>query len=238
LERLLLVFTFDWIVLWPGTSEGNLGYIGENALFHHELLPSQLSDTELNDIFAACLPKLKKAAQKMLRNQQDSEDALQDGLLLAFRNLHQFQGRSAFSTWLHSIVRNCSRMHYRKAATQDRVFVEVATPLERPSFAEAKCIDLRPSPEELCIQSDRSNILRKTSRELPASYRAAFNCFHLEDLGERETARKLGISCTAVKTRLHRSRRFLTARIRGAHLPAKRNGRAFCRAGNHRAAEQ
>jgi RNA polymerase sigma-70 factor, ECF subfamily len=215
-----------------------LEYLGENALSHHESLPSQLSDTELNDLFAACLPKLKKAAQKMLRNQQDSEDALQDGLLLAFRNLHQFQGRSAFSTWLHSIVRNSSRMHYRKAATQDLVFVELATPLERPSFADAKFIELRPSPEELCIQSERSNILRKTSRELPASYRVAFNCFHLEDLGENETARKLGITCSAVKTRLHRSRRILTSRIRRAHLPAKRKSPIFSRAGNHRAAQQ
>jgi len=40
----------------------------------------------------------------MLRHPQDSEDALQDGLLLAFRNLKQFQGRSTFSTWLHTAL--------------------------------------------------------------------------------------------------------------------------------------
>ena len=50
----------------------------------------------------------------MLRNPQDCEDALQEGLLLAFRNLNQFQGRSKFSTWLHSIVRNAARTHVRK----------------------------------------------------------------------------------------------------------------------------
>ncbi|HEV2101409.1 MAG TPA: sigma-70 family RNA polymerase sigma factor [Candidatus Acidoferrum sp.] len=207
-----------------------MGHTSENARFPDEvpggLLPSQLPDTELNDLFAACLPKLKKAAQKMLRNQQDSEDALQDGLLLAFRNLHQFQGRSAFSTWLHSVVRNSSRMHYRKINTRERAFVELAAP-EGPSFADTKCVEERPSPEELCIQNERSEILRKTSRALPARYRVAFNCVHLEDLGEKETARRLGISCSAVKTRLHRSRRIVTARIREAHLPAEREGGAF-----------
>jgi len=223
----------SWIGLRPTTTEGILGHISEVKLFHDELPnglpPSQLSETELNDLFAACLPKLKKAAQKMLRNQQDSEDALQDGLLLAFRNLHQFQGRSAFSTWLHSIVRNSSRMHYRKATTQDRAFVELATPEQGPSFADTKFVEVRPSPEELCIQNERSDILRKSSRELPARIRVAFNCFHLEDLGEKETARKLGITCSAVKTRLHRSRRILTARIRGAYLPAESKSRATCR---------
>lgn len=232
LERFLLMFSSDRIGLLPTATEGILGHTSEDELFHQEmpdrLLPSQLSNTELNDLFAACLPKLKKAAQKMLRNEQDSEDALQDGLLLAFRNLRQFQGRSAFSTWLHSIIRNSTRMHYRKATTQDRAFVELAAP-EGPSFADTKCVERRPSPEELCIQNERSDILRKTSRELPARYRVAFNCVHLEDLGEKETARKLGITCSAVKTRLHRSRRILTARIRGAHLPVEREGRAFCR---------
>jgi DNA-directed RNA polymerase specialized sigma24 family protein len=55
-----------------------------------------MSEAEVNELFAVCLPKLKKATRRMLRNEEDSEDALQDGLLLAFRKLHQFQGRSAF----------------------------------------------------------------------------------------------------------------------------------------------
>jgi len=208
-----------------------LGHLGNQAILHgassKSPLPSQMSESDLNDLFAACLPKLKKAAQKMLRNQQDSEDALQDGLLLAVRNLHQFQGRSAFSTWLHSIVRNSSRMQYRKANAHGFAFVEVATREEAPDLVENQCVEPRPSPEELCIQNERSDILRKTSRELPASYQMAFNCFHLEDLGEKETARKLGMTPSALKAQLHRSRRLLTRKIRRAYLPAALKRGAF-----------
>ncbi len=208
-----------------------MGHLGNHAILHgatsKSSLPSEMSESDLNELFAACLPKLKKAAQKMLRNPQDSEDALQDGLLLAYRNLHQFQGRSAFSTWLHSIVRNSSRMHYRKTSSRDLGLVELATPEGGPDLLETKCVEPRPSPEELCIQNERADILRKTSRELPARYQMAFNCFHLEDLGEKETARKLGMTPSALKAQLHRSRRMLTRKIRRTYLPTAVKSNAF-----------
>jgi len=49
-----------------------------------------VSEEQINELFASCLPRLRKASRKMLANQQDCNDALQDGLLLAFRKLHQF----------------------------------------------------------------------------------------------------------------------------------------------------
>ena len=54
-------------------------------------------------LFASHIPQLRRTAAWMLANSDDSEDALQDGLLLAYRNLNQFQGRAKFSTWLHRI---------------------------------------------------------------------------------------------------------------------------------------
>ncbi len=183
------------------------------------LLPIDMSEAEVNELFAVCLPKLKKVTRRMLRNEEDSEDALQDGLLLAFRNLHQFQGRSAFLTWVHSIVRNSSRVHYRRAAAHptlslERVFADPSTPV-----AESQFVETRPSPEETCIQHERSEILRKTTRDLPSKYRRAIRHFHLEGLGENETARRLGVTTSALKSQLHRSRRLLTHRIRLLYAP-------------------
>ena len=217
--------------LFPATMEGTLSQLREDARIHHDLpdriLPSQMSDTELNDLFAACLPGLKKAAREMLRNHQDSEDALQDGLLLAFRNLHQFQGRAAFSTWLHSIVRNSSRMHYRKAK-HHIASVELA-PNQDAVLTERRCVEPRPSPEEVCIQNERSEILRKVAKELPAKYHGAIKCFHLEGLGEEETARRLHITPGALKAQLHRSRRLLTSRMRSSYAPESLKIWAFFR---------
>jgi RNA polymerase sigma-70 factor, ECF subfamily len=181
-----------------------------------------MTDAEINELFASCLPRLKKAARKMLANQQDSEDALQDGLLLAYRKLHQFEGRSSFSTWLYSIVRNTSKMHYRKHASHQTIPLETEFADENPHSPEAELAGSRPSPEELCIQNEQSEILRRATQEIPAKYHPAIQYFHLEGLGEEETARRLHITQSALKSQLHRSRRMLVTRIRKSYLSPHR----------------
>ena len=194
-----------------------------------EVLPVHMAEAEVNDLFASCLPMMRKATRRMLRNVQDSEDVLQDGLLLAFRKLHQFEGRSSFSTWLHSIVRNCSRIHFRKENARRVAFVELE-PGQVTLLMERGCVETRPSPEELCIQHELTDILRRTTEELPAKYHDAIKCFHLDGLGERETARRLRMTPSALKAQLHRSRRILTSRIRSSYMPESLRTSARCRA--------
>jgi RNA polymerase sigma-70 factor (ECF subfamily) len=177
-----------------------------------------MSASEVNELFASCLPRLKKAARTMLSNEQDSEDALQDALLLAYRKLDQFEGRSSFLTWLHSIVRNTSRVHYRKNIARQMVSIEPQDADRVPLTAKQEFVETRPSPEEICIQKERSEILRRTTRRMPPRYRPAIQFFHLEGLGEQETARRLRISESALKSQLHRSRRILTSRIRRVYV--------------------
>jgi RNA polymerase sigma-70 factor (ECF subfamily) len=201
---------------------GTLAQSGNDGSIHsgmrEEVLPVHMAEAEVNDLFASCLPVLRKTTRRMMRNAQDSEDVLQDGLLLAFRKLHQFEGRSSFSTWLHSIVRNCSRIHFRKENAQRVAFVELA-PDQDQLLLERGCVETRPSPEELCIQRELSDILRRTTDELPTKYHDAIKCFHLDGLGERETARRLRMTPSALKAQLHRSRRILTSRIRSSYIP-------------------
>jgi RNA polymerase sigma factor (sigma-70 family) len=181
-------------------------------------LPIHMADAEVNALFASCLPALRKATKRMMHNVQDSEDVLQDGLLLAFKKLHQFEGRASFSTWLHSIVRNCSLMYFRKESAQRGAIVDLP-PETKELLLEQACVDACPSPEEQCIQQERSAILRKATRELPPQYHDAIKCFHLEGLGEEETARRLHMTPSALKAQLHCSRRILTRTIRSSYLP-------------------
>ncbi len=181
-------------------------------------LPIHMSEQEINELFAACLPKLKRAVRRMLRNQQDCEDVLQEGLFLAFRKLRQFEGRSSLLTWLYSIVRNTSRIHYRKTAVRQTMSLESDTSGMFQSLTESEFVETRPSPEELCIQNERSEILRRTARRMPARYQPAIEYFHLEGLGEQETARRLQVTVSALKSQLHRSRRMLISRIRRSQL--------------------
>lgn len=180
--------------------------------------PVHMSDQELSDLYASCMPSLKKAAKRMLRNPQDSEDILQEGLLSSVKNLHQFEGRSSFSTWLHSIVRNASRMYYRKNAGA-RMAVINLTPSDGSALSAVDCVaDLRPSPEDLAICLERSDILKSVVRQLPAKQQAAFESFYVLGLGERDSSKHLGVTEASLKAQLHRSRRILTRRIRKVHM--------------------
>ena len=64
----------------------------------------------LDELFSRYRARLYNTALRIMGNSEDAEDALQDGLLTAFRNLSGFEGRSQFSTWLTRIVVNAALM--------------------------------------------------------------------------------------------------------------------------------
>jgi RNA polymerase sigma-70 factor, ECF subfamily len=177
-------------------------------------LPIEMDEAELNEAFAKCLPRLQKAARKMLGNRCDSEDALQDALLLAYRKLHQFEGRASFSTWLHSIVRNTARAYYRNAKAHPTYSTDDDLFGKEGDTAENLFIDAKPNPEEGYACQERTELLRTAARNLPENYEAAIHQFYAKGVGEENAARNLGISTAALKGRLHRGRILLARRLR------------------------
>jgi len=182
-------------------------------------LLAEMTKGELNDLFAECMPKLRKVARRMFRNEQDSEDALQEALLLAFRKIHQFEGRSSFSTWVHTIVRNTSKAYYRKATAHPTVSTDVVHESEEGLPEHQAFIDERPTPEQNCLQQERSQIFQKATEELPDKYHWAVCLFYSMGLGEKATAEALGITISALKAQLHRSRILLSYYIRKNCMP-------------------
>src|SRR6266481_8099666 len=102
--------------------------------------------------------QLLRAAHRITRNREDSEDAVQDALLRAFVHLRDFDGRSSFSTWLTRIAINSALMILRKKRTS----LEVATAgsddldMNRGGFQIA---DRAPNPERLYAQGEEEKIL-------------------------------------------------------------------------------
>jgi RNA polymerase sigma-70 factor (ECF subfamily) len=150
----------------------------------------------------------------MFRNEQDSEDALQEALLLAFRKVHQFEGRSSFSTWVHTIVRNTSKAYYRKATAHPTVSTDAANEGEESLTEHKAFIDERPTPEQSYLQQERSEIFQRAAEQLPENHHAAVQLFYSQGMGEKATAEALGITISALKAQLHRSRILLSYRIR------------------------
>lgn len=181
-------------------------------------LPVHMDDTELGELFATCMPRLLSAARQILRNPEDSEDAMQEGLLLAFSNLGQFQGRSKFSTWLHSIVRNAARTHVRR--TQSRIqCTALNEPLDGDELTmEELSVDPGLSPEEECSRRERARILAEVLQNMPATYKTVVQFCDVDGIDQKEAAQRLGLTVSAIKTTLFRARRVVARRIRGSIL--------------------
>src|SRR3974377_1367270 len=92
--------------------------------------------------------RLFQTALRVLGNAEDAEDALQDGLLSAYRNLKRFEGRSQFSTWLTRIVINAAFMKRRGAKARPAVSLDEQQHEDELPAAE-RFADDGPDPEQL-----------------------------------------------------------------------------------------
>src|SRR5579864_7965793 len=78
----------------------------------------------LEALFARHAGALYQSAFKLLGNHEDAEDALQEGMLAAFKNLRRFEGRSKFSSWLTRIVINAALMRLRSHRVRQTVSMD------------------------------------------------------------------------------------------------------------------
>jgi RNA polymerase sigma-70 factor (ECF subfamily) len=164
-------------------------------------------------MFASSSSHLYQAAFRILSNPHDAEDAVQDSLLCAFRNLNQFHGRARFSTWLHRIAINSSLMRLRRRKCRREFPLEpvfTGEELVAPGI-EPLCDD--PNPEEQCVRVEQREILLEALLKLPGPFRTAIELCDLEGLPAKDAAQRLGVPLSTMKARLFRSRRALKTTI-------------------------
>src|SRR5208337_1018364 len=122
-------------------------------------------------LIAPTLGRLKGVAYAMLRNKEDAEDALQDGLCNAYCRLRSFQGRSSFSTWLTRIVINSALMTLRRQKRK-RNYLEYSLDEirdNRQGFLAHSVADERPNPEKICAIVELSALIEDRIMRLPAA---------------------------------------------------------------------
>src|SRR3984885_2531602 len=141
---------------------------------------------------------------RITRNIADAEDTLQEALLKAYTHIGQFDERSAFSSWLTRIAINAALMLLRKRRSQPVYGFEVDP--EADDFRLPEPAETSYNPEESCIQSTLENELAQAIRYLPPNLRAVMQIRYREDPPVAEIAKMLGISKSAVKSRLARAR--------------------------------
>ncbi|MCF6278209.1 MAG: sigma-70 family RNA polymerase sigma factor [Anaerolineales bacterium] len=179
-----------------------------NEAQQHEIALSRLRSgdrAELARLVDAHSTKIYRLALKMLSNPQDAEDVLQNTFLKAMQALPSFEGRSSLSTWLYRIAVNESLMTIRRRKPEAEINIhneddtDEALPLTQ--FTDWCCL-----PEGELLSAEAQAHLDKAIQQLSETLRIVFILRDIEGLSIRETSETLGLSETAVKTRLLRAR--------------------------------
>jgi RNA polymerase sigma-70 factor, ECF subfamily len=172
-------------------------------------------------------------ALALLGSETEAEDAAQEVMIKAFRNLRSFRSESKFGTWLVSIALNEARSRLRKAKRVHTESLDASEDNYEGDFTPAVLTDWREIPSEALERSELRATLQAAVEELPPIYREVFTLRDLEELNVEETAEVLGVSSNVVKVRLHRARMLLQKRLvpllKTSFLPQRRGlfGRAL-----------
>jgi RNA polymerase sigma-70 factor, ECF subfamily len=157
------------------------------------------------------------AARRVLRDPAAAQDAVQDAMLSAARNLQRFRGDSQLSTWLGRIVVNAALT--RRRAQKRRPEESLDAMFERDSASEprrqvqAAIVSCGPNQEQTVLRREVGALLRAAIDRLPTDYRTVVIMRHYEDHHIAEIAARLQITANAVKLRLLRAHRALRSQL-------------------------
>jgi RNA polymerase sigma-70 factor, ECF subfamily len=149
--------------------------------------------------------QIYRLALKMLADEQDAEDVLQNTFMKALQSIKNFEGRSSLSTWLYRIAVNEALMALRRHKPTVSVAMDYEgdeDEFQHPAqFTDWCCL-----PEKDLLSAESKKHLDIAIRRLPEKLRVVFILRDIEGLSIRETSEALDLTETAVKTRLLRAR--------------------------------
>jgi RNA polymerase sigma-70 factor, ECF subfamily len=143
-----------------------------------------------------------RVAFRLLGQEQDAQDAVQEGFLKALRHLDEFEGRSGFRTWLLCIVTNAARDSGRKRKRR---------PTMRIDEAESGGVEVatHDDPALGLNREDLKKTLYAALDRLTSTLRETFVLFAEAEMSYKEIAQTLDIPVGTVMSRLHQARQKL-----------------------------
>ncbi|MCB9626004.1 MAG: RNA polymerase sigma factor [Sandaracinaceae bacterium] len=141
-------------------------------------------------------PSVRRFGQQLCRHEADAMDVMQDTLLAVASHLGDFEQRAALSSWVYALARSACNRRRRGLKNQAHL----------PESAVAERADSEATPEERLEAAEVGRSLGRALCGLPDSQREVIVLRDLMGLSASETAKRLGISVPALKSRLHRAR--------------------------------
>jgi RNA polymerase sigma-70 factor (ECF subfamily) len=169
----------------------------------------------LEAIFNLYSAKLYNVAHRILGDIADTEEVIQDVFWTAYRKAKTFRGNSQFSTWLYRLTINAALGRVRRSKKNKEVEYEEYLPqfqedghhLVRPVVDWSNTLDENYAKQEL------QQLLKEALDQLKPIDKSVVVLSDLQGMSDKEIAATLGVTVSAVKTRLHRARLFLRGKL-------------------------
>jgi RNA polymerase sigma-70 factor (ECF subfamily) len=144
-----------------------------------------------------------------LRVSLDAEDLAQRVLLVCAERLHEIRVEASFRSFLFGVARNVLLQHLRDRARDADV----------SDFSDVGSADPGPSPSRVVAVHQEQRILLRVVQELPIEIQLLLDLHYWEGMSAQEIGDAMGLSKTAITTRLYRARQDLRDAIRDARAP-------------------
>ena len=169
---------------------------------------TQIVETYQNPVHNLCY--------RMLGTPQAAEDAAQESFWRAYKNLHRYDMKRSFATWLLSITAHyCIDQQRRKRLPT----------MDLNEIIEFAAEDPAPSPESTIVQVEFSDKVQDQLAQLSENDRAVLILRYWHEYSEDEICQALSISKSAVKSRLHRARKHMAKQWTETQSNLKMEGR-------------
>lgn len=195
------------------------------AAYDRELVTQFLAGDESAFVLIAKYyrTRMQAAAWRVLRNDHDAEEIVNDTFVRAYRAMHTFRSESSLYTWLHRIATNLAKN--RRSYFQCRrcnEHVSFNAPHGESGTATLANVIADESLEGAAVLADRERFLElvpEAMAELPYHQQIILRARTVENLGYDEIGQRLGICVGSVKSGLARARMALRRKLQAKHAP-------------------
>jgi RNA polymerase sigma-70 factor (ECF subfamily) len=151
--------------------------------------------------------RLYTLARRLVNNNEEAEEILQESFIQACNHISSFEGKSALHTWLYRIVVNAALMNRRRKILETQPLTEEVD--EEQIGSAMTLVDEENTPDNTILQIEIRTAIQEALAQLPETLRKAFILRHVEGFSTKAAAIQLGIEESALKVRVYRARQEL-----------------------------
>ena len=157
--------------------------------------------------------KLGRLLSRLIRDQAEVEDVVQESFIKAYRALPNCRGDSAFYTWLYRIGINTAKNYLvamgRRPQANNDIEIEDAE-----NFEDGNELRTMDTPETELMTKEIARTVNDTVAALPEELRTAITLREIEGLSYEEIATLMNCPIGTVRSRIFRAREAISARVK------------------------